>query len=130
MTTAALGRGVNGLVTDGAVRDSEPISKRGFPVFSANLCIKGTLKRMPGRINHPMVMAGQWIHPGDIVLGDDDGVVVIPWQEADGVLERARARERKEAAFMERLLRGESTMDLLGLNEAYQSLGLSEEPPL
>ena len=127
MTVAAMSRGAAGLLTDGAVRDTEAIAKRGFSVFSANKCIRGTLKYMPGRINHPIVIGEQTVNPGDIILGDDDGAVVIPWTEAEAVLKGSIAREEKEAKLMKMLSEGKTTMEVLGLEKVYAALNLTEE---
>lgn len=127
MTVAAMARGITALVTDGGVRDTAAIAKRGFPVFAANKCVKGTLKVCPGAINHPIVLGGQLIRPGDIIIADDDGVVVVPYEQAADVASGAIKREAKEAALMERLMAGETTMDALKLWDAWDKLGLTEE---
>ena len=129
MSVAAMSRGIVGLLTDGAVRDTQAIAKRGFPVFAANTCIKGTLKHMPGKINHAIIMGGQIIHPGDIVMGDDDGVVVIPLEWAQSVYEGSVIRETREAEIVQKLERGMTTLELLNLEAPYRALGLSEETP-
>jgi 4-hydroxy-4-methyl-2-oxoglutarate aldolase len=127
MTIAAMVRGINGLVTDGSVRDSVAIKELGFPVFSRNLSIKGTTKLAPGKINNSIVVGGMTINPGDIIFGDNDGLVVIPLEKANEVLKAAKHREDKESMIMERLRSGETTMDLLGLNKAFEKLALTEE---
>ena len=127
MTVAAMARGIKGLVTDGSVRDTAAIKERGFPVFSRSISIKGTTKLAPGKINNSIVVGGVTVNPGDIIFGDDDGLVVIPPDKAEQVLMAARQREDKERIIMERLESGETTMDLLGLNEAFARLALTEE---
>ncbi|NJD01899.1 MAG: 4-carboxy-4-hydroxy-2-oxoadipate aldolase/oxaloacetate decarboxylase [Ruminiclostridium sp.] len=127
MTVAAMVRGISGLVTDGSVRDTAAIQERGFPVFSRGISIKGTAKLAPGKINNPIVIGGVTVNPGDIIFGDDDGLVAIPPDKAEEVLIAARQREDRERIIMERLESGETTMDLLGLNEAFKRLALTEE---
>ena len=117
-SVAALVRGLRGLVTDGAVRDTESCQRLGFPIFSQGVSIKGTTKAYPGAVNVPIVCAGALVRPGDYVVADEDGVVVVPREEAEDVLRRARERDQREAEIMERLRAGELTVDLLGLREA------------
>lgn len=128
ITVAAMHKGIVGLVTNGACRDTLPIRELGFPVFCAGVSIKGTTKTVPGKINHPLYFEGVVVHPGDIVVADNDGVVVVPCGEAAQVLQTAQAKESAEAEVIRKIRLGESTMDLLGFNEPYQRLGLSEEP--
>lgn len=115
MTEAALARGIRGLVTDGAVRDTRALRRLEFPVFCAGVAIRGTTKNDRGLLNQPVVLGEVTIRPGDIIVGDDDGVVVVPADSALDVMEKAEARVRKETGFIERLRRGELTLDLLNL---------------
>lgn len=115
MSTAALARGLLGLVTDSAVRDSEPCRRLGLPIFSQGLSIRGTTKAFPGAVNVPIVCGGTLVRPGDIVVADDDGIVVVPRDESELVLQRADERVRRETEIMDRLRAGEVTLDLLGL---------------
>lgn len=115
MTEAALARGIRGLVTDGAVRDSEAIRKKSFPVFCVGVAIPGTKKECAGSLDEPVMFGEVVVRPGDFLVGDDDGVVVIPRESADEVLEKARARAEKENAFIEKLRQGQLTLDLLDL---------------
>jgi 4-hydroxy-4-methyl-2-oxoglutarate aldolase len=115
LTTACMAKGIAALVTDGSVRDGAAIHKLGFPVFSAGLCVKGTVKETLGFINQPVVLGGQLIHPGDIISGDDDGVVVVPKADIARVVEASAAREAKEAVDMEKLRRGADMLELSGL---------------
>lgn len=128
ITVAAMEKGILGLVTNGACRDTLPIKELDFPVFCAGVSIKGTTKAVPGKINHPIAFEGVIVHPGDVVVADNDGVVVVPCDEADQVLKAAQAKEASEAEVIRKIRAGGYTMDLLGFNEAYQRLGLSEEP--
>lgn len=125
LTAAALKAGVAGLVIHGAVRDAAAIVGLGFPVFCRGLSIKSTGKVQPGRIGEPVCIGDTVIRTGDIVVGDRDGVVIVPAGEAPEVLASAQARERKEAAFREAIERGESTAALLGLVPTLRGMGLA-----
>lgn len=120
-------RGAAGLVVSCSVRDSLEIEKLGFPVFSNGLCIKGTAKATLGTINHPISCGGQIIHPGDIVLGDADGVVVVPREEGPEVLKAAQERTAKEEKVMERLRAGECLFDIYGYQKVFDALHCTEE---
>ena len=117
MTEAALARGVAGLVTDGAVRDSKAIRGFRFPVFSRGIAIPGTTKLQEGSRNCAIELAGFQISPGDFVAGDDDGVVVIPKDLLEKVRKAAELRTRKETEFIGQLRKGALTIDLLGLRK-------------
>lgn len=126
-SVAAIERGIMGLITDGAVRDVSALKRLGFPVFAKGVSIKGTTKEQLGLINHPIECGGVWVRPGDIVLGDEDGVVVIPQEKASWVLEKSKEREANEARIMAKLREGKLTLDLLGLRETLERKGLMEE---
>jgi 4-hydroxy-4-methyl-2-oxoglutarate aldolase len=115
--------GIAGLVIDGSVRDTRQIVQMGFPVFSRAICIKGTLKFQPGAVNAPIVCAGVRINPGDIVVGDADGVVIVPALDLDRVQELAEAREAKEELFRAELRAGKTLVDLLELGPRLHELG-------
>ena len=127
MAVAAQSRGIAGLVFNGAVRDTQAMSNMGFPVFSCSVSIKTTEKISLGWINHPLIMDNVDIHPGDLIFGDRDGVVVVRRQEAEDVLQKSLAREEKEKMIKERLRKGESTLDILGFSELLEKRGLNEE---
>ncbi|MCL2669529.1 MAG: 4-carboxy-4-hydroxy-2-oxoadipate aldolase/oxaloacetate decarboxylase [Syntrophaceae bacterium] len=126
MTVAAQARGIAGLVTDGSVRDSRSISDLKFPVFSKSLCIKGTTKDSLGRINHPVIVGGVQVFPGDLILGDADGVVVVARQNVGEVLAASRQRVAKEEKIKEDLRKGKSTLELYGLDKILEARGLRE----
>ena len=105
---------IGGLVFNCSVRDSAELIAMGLPVFSNGLCIRGTAKATLGTINHPICCGDQIVRPGDVILGDDDGVVIVPYEEAEVVLEASRQRVAKEDAYMERLRKGESAFDIYG----------------
>ncbi len=123
MTTAALERGIAGLVIDGCVRDAETIRDMGFAVFARGTSMKGTTKMLPGEVNAPITCASVTVRPGDIVVGDDDGVVVIPRDEAPAVLERARKRAADEKGKRRELQQGKTTVELLGVSGLLKSMG-------
>jgi 4-hydroxy-4-methyl-2-oxoglutarate aldolase len=116
MATMAQARGVAGLVIDGGVRDADALEAMRFPVFSRGLCIRGTGKDFgaTGWINHPLLMGDVTVQAGDLVVGDRDGVVVLPRERAAAVVARALQREADEAAILQRLRAGESSLDVYG----------------
>lgn len=116
MTHAAQQVGVAGLVIDGCVRDGAILEELGMPVFSAGLCIRGTAKNKEayGGLNIPVRIGEIWVNPGDLVVGDRDGVVVVPQARIAEVTEKAKAREEKEADTIARLHAGERTVDMYG----------------
>ena len=118
MTVAAQARGIAGLVIEGSVRDADQIEALGFPVFARGLSIRGTGKDVdrPGALNEPLPFGDVIVAPGDLVVGDADGVVVIPKDRVHDVLAKSQEREDKEAAIMERLRKGETTLDIYGLS--------------
>ena len=124
MASSAKGLGLAGLVTDGGVRDASTIAEIGFPVFSRSISVKGTVKESLGPVGQPVVLGGVTVNPGDLVIGDDDGVVVIPQAEIAAVLAASRLREEKEARFRAELLQGKTTWDLLDLNTVMARRGL------
>ncbi len=124
-TVAAQARGIVGLVINGGVRDVGPIRRRGFPVFARSVSMKATVKETPGLINHPIVCGGVLVRPGDLIVGDDDGVVVVERERAEAVLRAAVDREAREAEVMRRLEAGELTLDILGFREALTRRGIS-----
>jgi 4-hydroxy-4-methyl-2-oxoglutarate aldolase len=114
MTTMAKVRRLGGLVIDGCVRDGVLLERIGFPVFARGLCIRGTGKDYGaiGWLNEPVRMGDVTVSAGDLVVGDGDGVVVLPRDRAPMLVAKAQQRERDEAAILERLQAGESTMQI------------------
>jgi 4-hydroxy-4-methyl-2-oxoglutarate aldolase len=128
MATSAIRMGVVGLVTDGACRDTMLLKKLHFPVFSRGINVKATTKMLPGTINHPVIIGGILVNPGDIVVGDNDSVVVVPKENAKEVLKASLAREEKEDTIMKEIMAGKGvTFDMGGFDKIYDTLGLSEE---
>jgi 4-hydroxy-4-methyl-2-oxoglutarate aldolase len=125
LTTQALAHGAAGLVIDGFVRDAATITEMGFPVFARGLSMKGTDKKKLGWINHPISCGGVLVRAGDAVVGDCDGVVVVPAEDVPQTVEAARRREREEAAVRARFLANETSWDD-GLEQTAARLGLIE----
>jgi 4-hydroxy-4-methyl-2-oxoglutarate aldolase len=123
-TRAAQARGLTGLVIDGSVRDSAAIEQSGFPVFCRGRAIRGTKKIGAGRADVPIMVGGQMVSPGDIVVGDRDGLVVVPLARVTELLEAALARDRKEEQMIAEIDRGALTIDLLGLRTTLEKAGL------
>jgi 4-hydroxy-4-methyl-2-oxoglutarate aldolase len=115
LTVAAQARGIAGLVIDGAVRDTSAIAPRGFPIFSRGLAIGSCTKERFGTLNEPIIFGGVSVRPGDIVVADVDGVVIIDRERAEDVLAAAQRRHNKEQALIEQLQQGKTTIELLGL---------------
>lgn len=116
MATAAQVRGLAGLVIDACVRDGTLLAEIGLPVFARGLCIRGTSKDFGaiGWINAPVRIGDVTVQPGDLVVGDGDGVVAIPRLRAAGVVAASQQREADEAHILKRLAAGESTLDVYG----------------
>lgn len=127
MATSALALGLAGLVTNGGVRDAASIRDLGFPIFSRSVSIKGTIKETLGPINQPIIFGGITVHPGDLVIGDDDGLVIIPYAEIDKVLEVSNQREAKEAGIRAELAKGRTTWDISNFNALLKRNGVDIE---
>lgn len=117
MTAAAQVRGLAGLVIDGGVRDGALLAAAGWPVFSRGTCIRGTSKDAGaiGWIGAPLLLGDVAVRPGDLVFGDGDGVVALPRERAASIVARGRERDAQEAAIVERLRAGETTLQVYGL---------------
>jgi 4-hydroxy-4-methyl-2-oxoglutarate aldolase len=114
MSLGAKTKGINGLVIDACVRDADDIEAMGFPVFSRGLCIRGTSNHGDGTLNEPIIIGDVLINPGDIIVGDRDGVVVVPFNKIEEVIERATAREAKEERTREELRKGRTSLQIYG----------------
>jgi len=118
LTTAALARAIAGLVIDGGVRDVDALARLGFPVFSRLVALPGATKERPGAVGAPARVGDVDVAVGDWVVGDSDGVTVVPGTDLDAVVARARARADKEAGMFEALRAGATTVALLGLDSS------------
>ncbi|MBI3085902.1 MAG: dimethylmenaquinone methyltransferase, partial [candidate division NC10 bacterium] len=119
--------GIAGLVIDGATRDAEGLAAVGFPVFARGVLPMGPFKDSPGSINLPMSCGGIAVRPGDIILGDADGVVVIPQDHAPEILTKAQAGLAKEQHLRQRIAQGEFIFDILKLDGVLKNLGVVEK---
>jgi len=124
-------RGVVGLILEAGCRDVAELTKMEFPVWSKAVFSQGTVKETVGNVNLPLVCAGQLINPGDLIVADDDGVVVVRRREAANVLDLSREREEKEAKSRVRYARGELSLDVNNMRARLTERGLkySDAPP-
>jgi len=118
---------IAGVVIDGASRDAEGMEAIGFPVFARAVLPMGPFKDSPGAINVPISCGGAAVRPGDIIVGDADGVVVVPMEYAAEVASKAQAAADKEEQMRERLAKGEYIFDILKLGDVLSGLGMVEQ---
>jgi 4-hydroxy-4-methyl-2-oxoglutarate aldolase len=116
LTTAAVARGITGLVIDGCVRDVGALEAHAFPVFSTGIALPGATKRLPGGTGGTVTVGDVPVPTGDWLVGDVDGVTVVPAPRLDEVLAAGRARAERERALFEALRDGRTTVELLGLD--------------
>ena len=124
LATLMQARGIAGLVIDSGVRDLADLRQMGIPVFSRCISAQGTVKETLGDVNVPVVCGGQVINPSDLIIGDDDGVVVVRRHELDSVAQKSEAREEKEATIRAKYRDGTLGLDMNNMRQRLLDMGL------
>ncbi|GAA4390782.1 4-carboxy-4-hydroxy-2-oxoadipate aldolase/oxaloacetate decarboxylase [Tsukamurella soli] len=124
---ACKAKGIAAVVTDSSVRDTQDLRALGLPVFSGSVSITGTVKETLGPVNQPLVFGGQLVYPGDALVGDADGVVVVRREEIEIVTGLSKARFDNEAALIEQYRAGGTTIDLCNLHDVLRAKGITTD---
>jgi 4-hydroxy-4-methyl-2-oxoglutarate aldolase len=124
LAASLIAHGVRGLIMNAGVRDAAVLTEMKFPVWSKAIYAQGTVKETIANVNTPIVCAGGLVHPGDVVVADDDGVVIVPREKAADILAKSKAREEKEEKTRARLSAGELGLDIYGFRERLAAKGL------
>jgi 4-hydroxy-4-methyl-2-oxoglutarate aldolase len=124
LATSLMARGVAGLIIDAGVRDTAELRRMGFPVWSRAVHARGTVKATLGSVNIPVVIGGQYVKPGDAIVADDDGIVVVPFATVDAAIAASRKRVLNEEAKRARLAAGELGLDIYDMRPRLAEAGL------
>ena len=125
LATSLVARGVRGLIIDAGVRDVGELTSMGFPVWAKTISAQGTVKETIANVQTPIVCAGRYIRPGDVIVADDDGVVVVKREQAATVLAASQSREDNEKEKRRRLAAGELGLDMYNMREKLEQRGLT-----
>lgn len=128
VTVVAQARGVAGVVVDGHARDTTYIRETRFPVWARSISPRGSTRKGPGSVNVPVVCGGTLVNPGDLVMADDDGIIVIPPERLRAALAAGQKRVAREQEIMDQLEEGVSPYRLLGMDEAFKATRMVENP--